>query len=48
LAGSSVSDEGLKNPYGLTNLQELDLAQTKVTAAGRTELQKALPKCRLL
>jgi hypothetical protein len=45
---SSISDEGLKHLHGLANLQELDLRQTRVTAAGKAALEKALPKCRIL
>ncbi|NUQ65738.1 MAG: protein kinase [Pirellulales bacterium] len=47
LATSNVGDEGLRHLHGLVSLQELDLDQTKVTVAGRAELQKALPKCRI-
>jgi Leucine-rich repeat (LRR) protein len=39
LTGSSISDEGLKHLHGLANLQELDLRQTRVTAAGKAALQ---------
>jgi Leucine-rich repeat (LRR) protein len=48
LSDSSISDEGLKHLHGLTNLLELDLRQTRVTAAGKAALGKALPKCRIL
>jgi hypothetical protein len=47
LARSGVSDEGLKHLHGLTNLLELDLRTTKVTAAGVADLQKALPQCKI-
>jgi hypothetical protein len=32
---------------GLKGLQTLDLGNTKVTAAGVAELQKALPDCKI-
>jgi Leucine-rich repeat (LRR) protein len=48
LTGCRLSDEGLKHLPVLTTLQELDLRQTQVTAAGKSALQKALPKCKIL
>ena len=48
LAGSKVTDDGLKPLHGLTGWQELDLTGTKVTAAGVAALQKALPKCKIV
>jgi Leucine-rich repeat (LRR) protein len=47
LAGSAVTDSGLKRLARLTTLEALDLRQTKVTPAGITELQQALPKCKI-
>jgi serine/threonine protein kinase len=47
LAGSGLGDAGIKHLEGLTNLEALDLRQTKVTAAGIDRLQKALPKCKI-
>jgi Leucine Rich Repeat (LRR) protein len=46
LAGSGLSDAGIKHLAGLTNLESLDLRRTKATAAGISELQKALPNCK--
>lgn len=48
LAGSAVTDPGLKHLAKLTTLEALDLRGTKVTAAGVAELQKALPKCKIV
>jgi eukaryotic-like serine/threonine-protein kinase len=48
LANSGMSDKGLEPLCGLTGLQELDLTGSKVTEAGVANLQKALPKCRIL
>lgn len=48
LAGSDVSDAELKSLRGLTRLQELNLTGTQVTAAGIADLQKALPKCKIV
>jgi hypothetical protein len=42
-----VTDAGLEHLKNLTRLKELDLYDTKVTAAGVAELQKALPKCQI-
>ena len=36
LAGSGLSDDGIKHLASLTNLESLDLRGTKVTAAGIT------------
>jgi Leucine-rich repeat (LRR) protein len=48
LNDTQVSDEGLKHLARLTNLQELDLRGTNVTAAGVAELRKALPNCKII
>jgi hypothetical protein len=48
LAGTGVSDAGLAHLGRLSALQELDLTTTKVTASGVADLQKALPRCRIL
>jgi hypothetical protein len=45
LSDTPISDAGLEHLKGLTQLQGLMLAHTKVTDAGVRELQKALPKC---
>ena len=44
LAFTQVTDAGLVHLKGLTNLEKLYLNGTQVTAAGATELKKALPK----
>jgi hypothetical protein len=43
-----ISDEGLVHLRGLTELRELDLTESNVTDAGLADLQKALPKCRMI
>jgi len=48
LAGSGLTDEGIKHLAGLTNLEWLDLRRTKASAAGVAELKKALPKCKVM
>jgi len=48
LASSGVSDKGLEPLRLLTSLQELDLTGAKGTDAVVANLQKALPKCRVL
>jgi len=48
LAGVGVSDAGLRHLRGLATLRELDLTKTKATANGVADLQKALPRCRIL
>jgi hypothetical protein len=45
LDGSPVSDVGLAHLKGCTNLKELLLRRTKVSAMGIEELNKALPRC---
>lgn len=43
LAGSSVTDAGLKHLYGLTRLRSVYLYGTKVTQRGVDALHRALP-----
>jgi hypothetical protein len=43
-----VTDLGLRNLVGIGSLRELSLGGTKVTDDGVRELQKILPKCRIL
>ena len=47
LAGTGVTDAGLKELKHLKQLTRLDLGQTKVTDDGVADLQKALPGCRI-
>jgi hypothetical protein len=42
-----VSDAGLRHLRGLTQLQYLDLANTRVSGAAVDELKKALPNCEI-
>ncbi len=44
---STLSDSGLTQLTGLTNLSELDLMSTQVTDAGVNELQRALPSLKI-
>jgi Leucine-rich repeat (LRR) protein len=48
MASSAINDIGLEPLKGLKGLQELNLSGTKVTDGGIADLQKALPKCRIL
>ncbi len=48
LAGSGVSDKALPPLGDLTNLRELDLTGTKVTASGIAKLKEALPNCKII
>jgi len=48
LAGSGLSEAGIKHLAGQTNLESLDLRRTKASAAGVAELQKALPGCEIV
>ena len=48
LAGTYVTDAGLKELAALKQLQTLRLDNTKVTDAGIAELKKALPDCKIL
>jgi hypothetical protein len=47
LARGHVSDQGARQLAQLTHLKELDLTETKVTAAGVEELRKSLGGCRI-
>jgi Leucine-rich repeat (LRR) protein len=47
LAGSGLTDAGIKHLAGLPNLEWLNLRRTKASAAAVAELQKALPKCQI-
>jgi hypothetical protein len=42
------SDDGLKHLHALSNLRELDLNGTQVTAEGAAALAKALPMCKVV
>jgi len=44
---SRIAGLGIKYMAALTSLESLDLRGTRATAAGVTELQEALPKCRI-
>jgi hypothetical protein len=49
LSATQVTDAGLKELAALKNLAKLDLsAANKVTDKGVKELQKALPKCKII
>jgi phosphate/sulfate permease len=48
LNGAQVTDAGLKYLKGLTRLEEVRLMCTRVTDAGVRDLQKALPKAKLI
>ena len=49
LHGAPVTDAGLKNLAGLQELQTLDLGSyDEVTVAGVADLQKALPKTKII
>jgi Leucine-rich repeat (LRR) protein len=47
LEATRVGDAGLEHLKGLTKLGTLNLLNTKVTAQGVTDLQKALPDCKI-
>jgi serine/threonine protein kinase/Leucine-rich repeat (LRR) protein len=47
LVGARLSDDGIRNFEGLTNLTFLDLRKTLVSAKGIAWLQQTLPKCRV-
>ena len=42
---SGVTDEGIPSLSELTELNELDLSDAKLSKAGIAELKRALPKC---
>jgi serine/threonine protein kinase/WD40 repeat protein len=48
LGETQVTDAGLKHLAECKSLRELDLQQTAVTPAGVTELEKALPGCKIV
>ena len=48
LDSTQISDAGLKGLAKLAQLKGLRVQQTKVTKAGVAELQKALPKCKII
>ena len=48
LSYTKITDAGLKDVAKLQNLTYLGLVSTKITAAGVAELQKALPKCKII
>ena len=49
LNGTQITDAGLKEVAKMKQLKELDLKNTKtITKEGVAELQKALPKCKIL
>ncbi|MEZ6138939.1 MAG: hypothetical protein R3B84_00065 [Zavarzinella sp.] len=48
LVGTQVTDAGLKELAGLKSLTLLNLLETQVTSQAVAELQKALPKCRIV
>jgi len=47
LTSTQVTDADLKHLQRLTNLKELYLNYTQTTEAGRSELRKSLPNCRI-
>jgi Leucine-rich repeat (LRR) protein len=47
LAGSPVTDVGLRNLKGLAKLKELYIGDTEVTDAGVAELRIALPRLKI-
>lgn len=48
LAGTEVTDRGLEHLKALSQLQTLDLSGCEVTDAGVNDLQKALPKVKIV
>ena len=48
LSGTEVTDKGLEQLKALKRLRMLDLSGTKVTNAGINDLQKALPKLKIV
>jgi hypothetical protein len=47
LQQNDITDAGLENLYGLKNLKQIQLGQTKVTKEGVEKLQAALPKAKI-
>jgi len=47
LVDTEVTDAGLEHPAALKSLTDLNLRNSKVTAEGVTDLQKALPNCKI-
>ena len=47
LAGTKITDAGLKEVAKMQNLTRLILNGTKITRAGANELRKALPNCKI-
>jgi hypothetical protein len=45
LNGTRVTDAGLSDIERLTRLEELWLAGTQITGAGKAQLRQALPNC---
>ena len=45
LLGTEVTDAGLEHLKGLSELQSLDIHNTKVTDEGVKKLRQALPNC---
>ena len=48
LGETQITDAGLVHLKGMAELQWLYLRRTKVTNAGVTDLQKALPNCKII
>ena len=48
LGHTKITDAGLKDVAKMQKLEKLDLTATQITDAGAAELQKALPKCKIL
>jgi hypothetical protein len=48
LTDTAISNEGIDDLVAMTRLQRLDVRRTAITPDGLRELQKALPKCRVL
>ncbi len=48
LSGTTITDSGIQHLKSLTALQEVNLRGTKVSAAAVKDLQKTLPKAKIL
>ena len=48
LSDTQVTDAGLEHLRGLTGMLSLNLSRTRVTDEGVAELQKALPRLRIV